>query len=397
MERKGYDTIHHSFKQLSRYCEGTGFKGYDPYDGLNSPLFQRIPFLPKIRFVRLVWIQFFKRSPLNLRKLVGIKPEYNPKALGLFLSAYCELYRHEPKQAYLEKINLFIGEINRFKSEGFSGACWGYNFDWESRAFFQPKFTPTIVASSFIANALLDAYDITKDKELLITARSTCDFIMKDLNRTAGQGDSFAFSYSPIDKSVVYNASLLGARLMARVYAHTGEETLKSEAKKVIDFCIAHQKENGSWSYGTLPFHQWIDNFHTGYNLECISDYMTYTNDQSYTQSLNKGFDYYLETFFTEEGIAKYYSNSVYPIDIHAPAQLVMTLWKLGKMDEHRELMEKVLQWTIKHMQGKQGYFYYQINKYITSRIPYMRWSQAWMFLSFAVYLRYFTPKSETI
>ncbi|MEI2749897.1 MAG: hypothetical protein V9E88_14195 [Ferruginibacter sp.] len=62
-------------------------------------------------------------------------------------------------------------------------------------------------------------------------------------------------------------------------------------------------------------------------------------------------------------------------------------------MDEHRELMDKVLNWTIDNMQCEKGYFYYQINKYITSKIPYMRWSQAWMFISMSIYLKSLPPK----
>jgi rhamnogalacturonyl hydrolase YesR len=391
------NTIHQSFRNLKQYCEDAAFKGYDPYDGLNSTLFQSIPFIKKSRLARLVWIQFFKRSPLNLRRLVGIKHDYNPKAIGLFLTAYCELYQHDKNPDYLKKIDFFISKIKETQTQGYAGACWGYNFDWESRAFFQPKFTPTIVASSFIANALLDAYETTGNKETLQLARSTCDFIIKDLNRTEDDKGGFAFSYSPLDNSVVFNASLLGARLLARIYSITKEEILIETAKPVIAYCCAFQKADGSWSYGTLPFHQWIDNFHTGYNLECIADYMKYSGDYSYKSILDKGFDYYINTFFTEEGIAKYYNNSIYPIDIHAPSQLIITLKKLKKLDEYKELTDKVIGWTIKNMQTKKGYFYYQINKYITSKIPYMRWSQAWMFLSMSIYLHHFLPKNETI
>lgn len=389
--------FHHSFKKLATYCENEQFKGYDPYDGLNSKFFQSIPLVPKSRVARLAWIQFFKRSPLNLRKLVGIKKEYNPKALGLFLASYCTLYKHDNNPEHLKKIQFFIEQLDLCKSKGYSGACWGYNFDWESRAFFQPKFMPTIVASSFISNALLDAYEVTGDQKLLTTARSTCDFILNDLNRTHDASGNYAFSYSPLDNSVVFNASLLGARLLARVYSFTKEAALISESKKAVAFCCDQQKEDGSWSYGTLPFHQWIDNFHTGYNLECISDYMKYSRDISYSEVLSKGFKYYIETFFTKDGVAKYYSNSTYPIDIHAPAQIVITLQKLGKMEAHKELLDKVLNWTIDNMQSEQGFFRYQINKYVTSKIPYMRWSQAWMFNSMTIYLNHFMPKSETI
>ena len=73
----------------------------------------------------------------------------------------------------------------------------------------------TIVASTYVANSLLDAYEITGDTKCLTTARSTCDFILKDLNREKDDQGDFAFSYSPLDKSVVFNASLLGSRLLA--------------------------------------------------------------------------------------------------------------------------------------------------------------------------------------
>ncbi len=385
-----------SLSGLREYCERENFRGYDPYDGLNSRLFQAIPLLPKNRFARLAWIQAFKRSPLNLRPLVGIGKETNPKALGIFLSAYCELYRHHQHPADLGKIRFFTREILQYTSKGYSGACWGYNFDWESRAFFQPKFTPTIVASSFIALALLDAFDITGEQHLLDTARSTCDFLLNDLNRTTDENGDFAFSYSRLDTSIVFNASLLGSRLLARVYSHTGEKHLLEAATKSVAFCCKYQKPDGSWSYGTYPFHQWVDSFHTGYNLECLKDYALFSGDVSFMGHLEKGYEYYINNFFTEEGVPKYYNNSVYPIDIHAPAQLVITVAKLEKFDADKALVDRVLNWTIRHMQDRRGYFYFQINRFFSSRIPYMRWSQAWMLYALAMYDRVSDGNEQT-
>lgn len=381
--------LEESLKRLKEYCEAENFTGYDPYDGLNSRLFQAIPIVSKNRIGKLAWIQFFKRSPVNLRAVTGVRKEYNPKAMGLFLSAYCRLYEADGRKEYLDKCHFFIDRINSSVSEGYSGACWGYNFDWQARAFFQPKGTPTVVASSFIANALLDAYDIIKDEQLLKTARSTCDFILKDLNRTYDEKVNFAFSYSPLDKSVVFNASLLGSRILSRLYSITKENELIEAAESSVKYCCNRQREDGSWGYGTLPFHQWVDNFHTGYNLECITDYMKFSGDRSYTNNVNRGFDYYINTFFTKEGIPKYYNNSVYPIDVHAPAQLVITLAKLGKFREHKDVMDNVLNWTIDNMQSPKGFFYYQVNKYFSSKIPYMRWAQAWMFYALSTYTKF--------
>lgn len=382
------ETVLQSLSDLQAFCVKEQFKGWDPYDGLNSSLFQAIPFISRNRIARLAWIQFFKRSPVNFRNFSGVKKGYNPKGLGLFLSGYCNLYSMDPQKEYLEKINLFSEQLLSLQNREYSGACWGYNFDWQARAFFQPKNTPTVVASTFVANALLDAYEITKDQTFLNTAVSISDFILKDLNRTYSKQGNFCFSYSPLDKTAVFNASLLGSRILSRIYSYTGEKKLIEEAKKSVEFCCSYQQADGSWVYGTLPFHQWIDNFHTGYNLECISDYMKYSHDNSYSENLEKGFEYYLKTFFSKKGIPKYYNNSVYPIDIHSPAQFIVTLVKLGKFCEQKELVNTVLNWTIKNMQSKKGYFYFQINRFFSSRIPYIRWAQAWMFYSLSTYLK---------
>lgn len=380
------DKIELSLLKLIEYCKKEGFKGYDPYDGLNSTLFQSIPFISRSRLARLAWIQLFKRSPVNLRSIAGVKKDYNPKALGLFLTGYCNLYKKIPDEEYLKMIYSFYNKIEFCRNKDYSGASWGYNFDWQAKAFFQPRDTPTVVATTFIGSALLDAYEITGETKMLNLARSACDFIMKDLNRTYNAKGNFAFSYSPLDKTVVFNASLLGSRLLSRVYSFTREKELIDASQQSVSFCCEYQKSDGSWSYGTLDFHQWIDNFHTGYNLECIADYIRFSSDRGFDGNLNRGLDYYINTFFTVEGIPKYYNNSVYPVDIHSAAQLVITLAKLNKLHEHRDLVDKVLNWTISNMQSEKGYFYYQINKYFSSRIPYMRWAQAWMFYALSEY-----------
>ena len=381
-------TVEKSFKKLEDYCRKEKFKGWDPYDGLNSRLFKSIPLISKNRTARLIWIQTFKRSPINFRRATGVKKDYNPKALGLFLGSYCNMYNKNSKRSNLDYIQFFSEKLIELQNKEWSGSCWGYNFDWQARAFFQAQNTPTVVATVFNANALLDAYEILEDEKLLNTARSSCDFILNDLNRTFDKKGNFSFSYSPSDKSVVFNASLLGSRLLARVYSFTHETNLIEQSKKSVDFCCDFQNADGSWAYGTLPFHKWVDNFHTGYNLECISDYMKFSGDTSYSSHLENGFHYYIDHFFTQEGISKYYNDSVYPIDIHAPAQMVITLVKLGKFEQQKELIDKVLGWTIKNMQSEKGYFYYQVNKLFSSKIPYMRWAQAWMLYALSAYIK---------
>jgi rhamnogalacturonyl hydrolase YesR len=384
-----------SFHKLRIYCEKEEFKGWDPYDGLNSKVYNVLPFR-NFYIPRLAWIQLFKRSPINLRKLLLVKKDFNPKGVSLFLTGYTNLaiaknndyeLLSDTHESLLQKINLLADKLIDLRTDGYSGACWGYNFDWQNRVFFQPKYTPTVVATSFCADSLFNAYEITGNEKYLDTALSAANFITKDLNRTISD-NGFIFSYSPLDNSKVYNASLLGARLLARASSYTGNKNHKCLAKEAVDAIVSKQNQDGSWIYGEATTQNWIDNFHTGYNLECIYEYQKFTKDDAYLQSFERGMDYYLRTFFLDDGRGKYYNNKIYPIDIHAPAQLIVTLAKTNLLLTNRDLVGKVMNWTIKNMQDKKGFFYYQIKKGFSSKIPYMRWAEAWMFYAFSNYFK---------
>ena len=270
----------------------------------------------------------------------------------------------------------------------YSGACWGYNFDWQARRLFLfPKFTPTVVATNFCATALMDAFEITKNQKYLDVALSSAEFVLKDLHR-ASYNDGFLFSYSPLKgNDTVFNASLLGSRLLSFCYHYTGNESYKTAARQSVFACCNAQKADGSWVYGMLPVQSWIDSFHTGYNLDGLIAYEELTGDISFHENIEKGFDFYIKNFFEQDGCPKYYHNRKYPIDIHCPGQLFVTLARLHKFNDYKQLVDKVLEWTIENMQDKKGYFYYQLKQGMNTRIPYMRWSNAFMFNALSYYI----------
>ena len=388
-----------SFACLRDYCENEKYKGWDPYDGLNSQIFQALPFFKNSPLCRLMVIQGFKRSPFNLRRLAMVPKEYNAKGIGLFLQGYCNLYKAiiaNPKlvsqfgtiNQIAEKINALAELLISLQSKGYSGACWGYNFDWQARRLFLfPKYTPTVVATNFCATALIDAYEVTKNQKYLDVALSAAEFVMNDLHR-AECNEGFLFSYSPLPgNDTVYNASLLGSKLLDYCYHYTRKKEYYEAARKSVLACCNGQSEDGSWVYGLLPVQSWVDSFHTGYNLDGLIAYEEMTGDKSFHHYIEKGFDFYIKNFFEEDGCPKYYHNQKYPIDIHCPGQLFITLHRLGKYDEYKLLAEKVHNWTVKNMQDKKGYFYYQLKKGISSKIPYMRWSNAFMFNALSYYL----------
>lgn len=377
---------------LEKYCSNEDYKGWDPYDGLNSKVFKAIPLIGRSAVIRLVWIQIFKRSPINLRKLFLVPKQHNAKGIALFLQGYVNILRVAENNPQVSSMFGGTGDLTRkivrladmlleMRSAGYSGSAWGYNFPWQCRReFLFPAYEPTVVATCFCATALFEAYEVTGDERYRQAALESAHFVTEDLHRTPHKG-GFIFSYSRLPgNDTIYNASLLGSKLLSYCYKYTGEESYRRAAMESVIACCADQRADGSWTYGVKPVTGWIDSFHTGYNLDGLVAYQELTGDTGFSDNIKKGFDFYIRNFFSSDGTPDYYHDSRYPIDIHCPAQLFVTLSRLHMYREYECLADKVLSWTICHMRSDKGYFYYQIKPGVSSKIPYMRWSNAFMF-----------------
>jgi len=366
---------------LQAYIEAADFKGYDPYDALNSPVLRALSFRQK--FVRIAFIQLLKRLPVNLRTLLLVKKDYNPKGLGLFLWGYAKLYAREKYPRYLERIDRLLDLLEGLKSPGCSGNGWGYNFDWQSRAFFVPKYTPTVVNSSFIGHALLDSWQMTGNERALEMALPIGDFILRDLNRHEEDG-TVCFSYTPLDRYFVHNANLMGASLLIRLFKETGIAEYREKALAALAYSMHHQQGNGSWRYAEKAGSHWIDSFHTGFNLQAVRYFLDHGFGEKYRNAFKKGVQFYAYNFFLPDGTPKYYHDRVYPIDIHCPAQAIVFF--SGEGEVYRELTARILHWMLTHMRDRRGYFYFQKRRFYTNRIAYLRWGQAWAFHALTEY-----------
>jgi len=368
--------------RLLDYVESGNYAGYDPYDALNSPLLRALS--AKSKGLRMALTQFMRRCPVNLRPLLGVNKGHNPKAIGLFLWGYCRLFKIHGRQEDLERIRYLLDLLEALKSRDCSGNAWGYNFDWQSRTFFRPKGVPTVVNTSFIGHALLDCYDYTGMQRALDMAVSITKFILTDLHRTQ-EGDTFCFSYTPVDTEVVHNVNLLGSSILTRLSGYGHDSACTDAALSSLAYSMRHQNEDGSWYYGENPSQRWIDSFHTGFNLLAIRYILDAGLAPEYRAAYRRGVEYYARTFFLNDGTPKYYHDKVYPIDIHAPAQAICFFSREG--EGYRDLTDRIMNWMLENMYSGRGYFYFRKGRFSTNRIPYMRWSQAWAFLALTAYL----------
>jgi hypothetical protein len=380
-------TIHDAFTQLFAWCRSHNFAGHDPFDALNSRLFQATP-LRHSRGARLAWTQFLKRSPVNLRSIGLVPAGRNSKGIALFALAALANYRNSKTNEAATEARQLLKDLHSMRLEGWSGAAWGYNFDWQSRVFFAPRGTPTIVATAFAARAFLEAAQIFEDETYLKTARTVCDFILQDLPRSEETPTEICFSYSPGTVNRIYNASMLAAETLAGVAALTGEEGLCVLAIKSARYVVGQQHENGSWSYGAAANQSWVDNFHTAYLLTSLARVISHCRESQtaeFKAALERGYRFWRDGFFLADGWPKYYHDGLYPADAHAAATAITTFLDLSELDRDAiTWAQKIAHWSFHNLRDERGFFYYQRRRFHTVRTPFMRWTEAWMLYALA-------------
>lgn len=370
-------------EKLRAWIEGHRFAGYEPYDVLNSPFLRGgWAHRPPLSFV---FLQTGKRfGGLHLREALKVPPSRNPKALGLCLSAYCDLsqsgYEVSEKAAWLK------AELIRLRSAGEEEYCWGYDWDYMSiRGTRLPAFSPNSIASYFCGMAMLEMAEAFGDSEALEIAESVARFFVSRLNRSIESESAVCFSYTPNDRTLIYNSSALVGVFLARVGKLLGIAEYLSLARKAMVFLQRDQLETGGWYYGRRRRQKWIDGFHTSYNICALLDYQTITGSGEFEQTKLLGHRYYQSKFFTEEGAPKYFHNRVFPIDIHSCSQAILHFSAFAAIDgEARALARNAFEWTMQNMSAADGSFYYQRHRFWIDRSPYMRWGQAWMFRALA-------------
>ena len=375
--------VYKSIGQLFQWLEANDYRGYDTFDGLNARFVRPLTFGTK--FLRTVLQQGVRRLPVNLRPVLGINKDYSTKGMGFMARGFMRLHSTTGDQIWKDRAEFCLQWLIEHQSPGYSGACWGNHFDYQSRGFYLPKGVPTVVWTSLIGHAFLDAYDQFQSDQYLRVAVSACEHIMRDLT-TVRDGDGVCISYIPIADTQVHNANTLGASLLARTFSHTGNESYRALAQNAMQYTAQHQRADSSWYYAEKANHHWVDNFHTAYVLDCFKHYEQSTGDYRFNRNMVAGYEYWKKTFFLSDGTPRYYHYKTMPIDIQCSSQAIDTLVFFQDRDpESLALAVKVAQWTIANMQDPTGYFYYRrYSPWLVNKTPTLHWGQATMLSALA-------------
>ena len=375
MDDKNRNKIEAGIKMVEKWVEDHDYKGYEPFDGLSS-IFRPLTF-GNLLFDRLL-LQLIRQSPINLRPLFGVKPLDSTIGRGYMAWGYCHMFKITGNQNYQEKAAACLQWLIENKSTGYKEFSWGKHFDFASRSGLYKSFEPILVWTALIAQAFIEASETFGDGKYLEVADSVCRWIVKLPRNQTDSG--FCMGYHNQDFTAdIHNSNMVGAAVLARTARHTNNQEYLAVAKGAMTYSCTRQLPNGAWLYGEAPQNHWIDNFHTGYNLDALKCYVDYSGDTEYEDNLKRGLKFYMDNFFEESGRPKYYHNRAYPIDSQCASQGIDTLANFADVDKiSLKLAHKVAYWTIKNMQDSKGFFYYrQYPMGIKAKTPMLHWAQA--------------------
>ena len=371
--RKAYDSL----QRVQTWVEEHGYEAYEPFDGLSTPV--RAFTRHNLLLDRLLQ-QLSRQSPVNFRPLLGIKPQPSTKGRGYMAAGYLNMYQTTGDDTYLQKAESCLEWLIENKSPKFADHSWANHFDYASRAGHYGKHDSIVVWTALIGQAFVDAFDVTGRTRYLDIANSVCRWILQLPRERTATGTGIAYHMQA--SGTVHNASMLGAALLARTWRHTRRQEYLDLAQAAMEYSCTRLRDDGSWWYGERATNHWIDNFHTGYNLDSLKCYIDQTGDTTWSAHLDRAFEYFFAHFFEPSGRPRYYHNRAYPIDIQCASQAIETLVRFSdRGPQVQQTALSVARWTIDNMQDRSGYFYYR--RYplgVVAKIPMLHWGQATMY-----------------
>jgi hypothetical protein len=366
------DRFHAVYARLGARLEASDFAGADPFDALNSTVFGRTP-LVALPIARLAWVQLFKRSPYDLRKFFRVPATANPVTLALAARTYLRAGEAEKARRCVERL---LGM--RCNPTQWGEGAWGYPFPWQARAFYVPLGVPNVIATAYALRALIECASIVEG-EIDRTVAAAAALVANTLARRARNGGGF-IGYVPQADTMVHNASLWGAYVLAVGAQREGSPAWRALADAAIDHTVGAQTADGAWAYGEASHHRWTDGFHTGYVLEALQLCRVLLDRSDLEAPIANGVGYYVKTFMRDDGVVPYYADGKGPLDANNFAQMVITLDGIRPHAGWASLADKVLAAAIRELWSPelQSFAYRRSGKRLNT-VFYPRWTQIWM------------------
>lgn len=334
-------------KLLESYLLCDNLETYDPYDIWKSSIGMKIKKLYyKNKYLGLLpaGVLTIYDFYINNQLRIGYRKQEYPVVRAQAVLALLNLYKKERDEKYLKYAKLHIDWLLKNSSKGYSGYCWGTGFKIViSDTLIYDENTPFSTNTPYILEALFNYYKTTHDNEILNVLKSVYQFYEKDLVVLEEDDNLLITSYGPFKDRVVTNSVSYTMFAYSIFYQIIDEkEYIKKKIKKMYNFIVSVQKENGSWFYAPYDNNSFIDCFHSVFVLKNIIKTQKVVQLEA-NDTIEKGYRYIQENFYNNQyGLYRRFSVSNKPsivkFDLYDNAEMLL----LAKLKEDFETVERL-------------------------------------------------------
>ena len=345
-----------SCQLIKKHLFSNNLATYDPYDIWKTRIGMKI----KKLYYKNKYLGIFPAGSLTLydfylnnRLRIGYKKQEYPVVRAQAVLALLNLYKRDKKsEDYLRYAKIHIDWLLENSSKGYSGYCWGTGFEIViSDTLIYDKNVPFSTNTPYILEALFSYYQITKDDEVLRVLKTVYQFYEKDLLVLEEDEHLLITSYGPFKDRVVTNAVSYTMFAYSIFYQFIEDKAyIEKKIKKMYNFIVSVQQEDGSWFYAPYDKNSFIDCFHTVFVLKNIIKSQKVIQLQA-ENTIEKGYSYLQNSFYDKKyGLYKRFSISNKPsiikFDLYDNAEMLLLAKLKGDLVTVERLEKSILQFV---------------------------------------------------
>jgi uncharacterized protein YyaL (SSP411 family) len=341
-----------------------------PIGGRAKSLYYRHKALGTLAVAPMIFCEAFLPSA---RRLLHKRMRF-PIADAHYAMGFAYLYEAGGDQAHLQKATHFLDALKQGRSAAFREYCWGYPFDWVTRAGTIRRHTPFITSTPYAYEAFLQVSEIDGRREWRDVLESSVRHACLDIRDFRVSERASSCGYSPDDtRGGVVNAAAYRAFMLTSASRVFAREEYWRIAERNLAFVLESQNTDGSWPYAVDGARDFVDHFHTCFVMKALAKIHTLTGDMGCLDALSRGVKYYLRNLFDADGLPRPFARAprltVYKRELYDCAESInLCLLLRDRFPECEAKLESVVTGIL--------------------RVPMHRWAQSQMFRSLALYHR---------
>jgi hypothetical protein len=360
---------------LRALLEAADYRGNDPFDLVNAPIFAR---LPSRGPAALVISKFGSRvAPDVLRRMLRVAPVEDPKT-------YCCAYWGWLALGERTRAEEMLDRLAAIAQRAPEGAYWGYDFLWPTRSGdVNPRRASALVPAAFTMLTLVDgivALDHDRHRGLL---RDAVGYYTTRHRSSAGP----YLGYFPSSRSNTHNANLLGCAALSLSALVLADDQPARIAAEAAEATVAAVGRDGYLPYGDYPAADWTDCFHHIYVIAALSAVARtnpFVDREMCDAAIERLTRYWFGHFLRDDGLLNYYPDRLYPIDPHNYAVTAIYFTLFGDESQRRMAVTLLRRVDALTWDGERGRYAHRVHRRRRDRRMFLRWTQAWMFAALA-------------